>query len=522
MPLLGRPGALFRRGNSLVSPPVGFPGCVCCPRYDCLPGGFGCQECKYDRNGPYRTLLECEPECPEELCAWCVEFDNTDRCGDPYQTYACVTGPCDEDGACLPPGLPIVAGPIKITDPSLLDCEGDLCPPAPPLPPEPECCGDEDCGCCESCIDGECVGCPPGTVCVNCVCMPPEDPYYCCQEPYEYGQPPPDTYCQRGPCAPPATQVGGPYEDYTDCCASCGCNYECRVPGYECYPDPAGPYETPGECEESCQPPGSLGACCYTIAPYSEDNDTLLPVEGCALVRGCFGVITFSECEALKTATGTNTTWYPDYDTCDLCPVTEESVCCYDDPDSPCADTLCLELDESCCDAINGTRYLAVEDCESLWPSGLSACRDDQACNWPAPDSEQYFEQVFKERGYEYTPQPPRPLNSDPPCILAPQWNAGYPAKLDADCLGKWRWVRQYSRCNQAGVDGVRYGKDCVRYRLMAKKGSRILDITDAAVSNSADLDCCACSRANNWAGCQGNECEPLQLLELPEAICLP
>lgn len=518
MPLLVRNGVLLRSGNALMLPPQGVPGCICCPRYECLPGSADCRECRYDVNGQYRTLQECEQECEPEVCVWCVEFDEPSWCDTTHVSYTCVATTCDEDGICILPELPVVAGPVKAPPPEAgSPCDNIVCPEPPPPPPEPECCNDGDCGCCRSCLDGDCIDCPPGTVCIDCECVVIEDTYYCCRDPYEYGQPEPTPYCQRGPCAPPAETIGGPYRDYGPCCLACGCSFSCAIPGYYCHPDPLGPYATEAECLNNCvPPPDGDGACCYTIAPHSEDNET------CTLIKGCFGVMSFDECEALKTTTGTNTSWYEEYDSCSLCPVTESSVCCHDDPESPCAESICEMLDESCCDEIGGTLYLAVETCEDLWPSGLSACRDDAPCTWPAEDQEQYFELVFKERKFEYTPAPPRPIAGDPPCIGAPQWNAGWPAKLDADCLGRWRWVRSESRCHQAAPDGSRYGTTCVRYRLMAIKGARIIDLTPIAISNPQDLECCACTRNGNWAECLGNECVPLTFLDDPEANCLP
>lgn len=522
MPLLGvRVGGVvvpFRNGNTLISPPVGAPGCACCPRYDCLPGTVDCQRCEFDRNGPYRSMAECTPECPAETCMWCIEIDEPGPCGESYVTYTCTATPCDEDGVCIHPGLPVVAGPIKVADPFSVDCFNDLCPTPPDPPPTPECCDPSECPCCYTCYNGDCIGCPPGTVCIDCQCVPIEESYYCCKEPDVYGEPPKEPFCQLGPCAPPLETVGGPYGDYNGCCASCGCFFDCNPLTYGCFPDPLGPYELLDECEEECIPPGTGGACCYTIAPYSEDNETVSPVEGCALIKGCFGIMSYEACEALKTDTGTNTTWYADYDTCDLCPVTESTVCCYDDPDNPCV-TMCVETDESCCDALDGTQYFVPEDCEDTWPSGLDACRDDLACAWPDPDAETYFEAIFKERLYEYTPPPPVFL--DPPCIKAPEWNAGYPDNMEG-C--DWRWLREETRCHQPDLINrpFNYGETCVRYRLLMKKGSRIVDITSDAVANTGDMECCSCRRLNNWAACQGNECEPLPFLTYPEANCPP
>ena len=513
MPLLGNAGTPVRFGNSLVLAPRESLGCVCCTRYDCVQGGVGCQQCIESKDGPYETIEDCEAACDPSFCVWCVEETREGPCGTNYVGYRCVQTRCDENGDCILPNEPVVSGPIKVRDIATVDCDADICP-APPDPPLiPECCDVGDCPCCHACIDGVCVECPEGYVCVDCQCIPIDEAYFCCQGPTEYGSPPPDPYCQRGPCPPPSTTVGGPYDSYSQCCLECGCRYSCDS-DYICRPDVAGPHPTYEECVEQCDPPpNDLGACCYTIAPMSDDNfynNPPFPFK-CAAVRGCFGVMTHEECAALATDTGTTTVWEENYDTCDLCPTTASHVCCYPDPDNPC-ETLCDEADEHCCEAMGGKDYVALRTCEDRWPSGLSACREE-ACVWPLPKDEWFFEAVLRYRAQEYVPAPP---NGDPPCIKPPQWAPDYPEKIAA-C--DYRWVRDLSRCSDAAT-GLQHW--CVRYRLYVKRGVILQDITPEAVLNLDDMECCYCQRNNNWAECQGDECNPLPFFADPETDCLP
>lgn len=546
--------------GALVRPPP--LGCRCCKRYSCEPGGIPCQECVRDNAGQYTSLEECQPECPSLTCIYCVEESAEGPCGTTYITYACTPTSCDENGDCIQPAG-VVAGPLITESPSTVECFNQVCPQPPDPPPTPECCNSTDCGCCEQCVDGYCVpGCPAGTVCINCECVPPENYYYCCREsaectgscqwealqpdpnssqlewilniPCESGctcLPPPDppysmgeiynsscsgeggstTNCQLGPCQEPLEYVSGPHTTLPDCCAVCGCKYDCAVPGYYCFPDPLGGYDTLADCEAACTPPSVLGACCYTIAPYSDDNTYTNPpfTDGCALLKGCFGVMSFSDCEALKTTTGTNTTWYADYDDCSLCPITQSRPCCYEDPDDPCI-LLCEETDESCCDDIGGTLYTALATCNDTWPSGQSACRPVE-CTWPPgqQDALSLSNGCSCNRLQEYA--------SGTCNDAAIVWNAGYPALL-GNC--NWTWVHDLSRCGggQNGADHV-----CERYRILKIDGNGdVQDVTADAVSNTDDLSCCSCTINYGAQPCNGDECLPLPFFADPVPTCLP
>lgn len=566
MPFLGRPGALLRRGKSLLLPPSDSPGCACCPRYECVPGGISCQECVLDNDGQYRTLAECEEQCPAKTCIYCVEEEVDGYCGTTYTTYTCTRMSCDDEGDCIEPNAVVVGGPVITEAPDDVACFNDVCPNPPEPPVEPECCVDADCACCHQCIDNECVyGCPEGTICLGCECVPPEQYYYCCRDPesactgpclweataYDpqtYAPvwmlttpcgdaecdclPPPsspqypgDTYesscsgsgsgtgagsCQLGPCSPTQEYVSGPHESLTACCVACGCNYDCAVPGYYCFPDPLGAYTSLSACEAECTPPGTLGTCCYTIAPYSEDNNNPhdVFVDNCLLEKGCFGIMTFQDCEALKTTTGTNTTWYNEYTDCDFCPVSQSAPCCYEDPDVPCS-YLCAETDESCCDSVDGELYVALQDCTDTWPSGREACR--LPCSWPA------------------SPAPFSALNGGCACTVeqsysAPagtgivvQWKPGYPANLGS-CT--WTWVYDWSRCG-GGAAGVDHS--CFQYRILRTDiNGNVSDITATAVVNVADLAGCTCTLNYGAQPCNGNECAPLPFHPNPVPVCPP
>lgn len=549
-------------GNALVlAPPL---GCRCCKRYSCRPGGIPCQECVRDNAGPYTSLEECEPECPSLTCVYCVEEAAEGPCGDTYITYACTNTSCDSNGDCIPPAGTVVAGPSVTSTPTSDPC---ICPDPPDPPPTPECCDTSDCGCCEQCVDGTCVGgCPAGTVCLNCECVPPEQYYYCCREtsactgscqwealqadpnssqltwilnvPCSDGctcLPPPDppysmgevytsscsggggsaTNCQLGPCEAPLEYVSGPHSSLPDCCASCGCKYDCAIPGYYCFPDPVGGYESLEECQASCQPPSSLGTCCYTIAPNSEDNTYDNPPfpAGCALVKGCFGVMSFFDCEALKTATGTNTTWYADYSDCSFCPVTQSRPCCYPDPADPCV-LLCSETDEACCDDLGGTLYTALADCDDTWPSGKSACRPTD-CSWPPGQTDALVLEngCSCSRLQEYTAPPPTGACNNSPV----QWQPGYPASL-GNC--NWTWVHDQSRCG-GGANGADHV--CDRYRILRiDNNGDVVDATADAVVNTDDLSCCSCTINYGNQPCVGDECLPLPYFADPVPQCLP
>jgi hypothetical protein len=580
MPLLGKGGLPFRIGDRLISVPQ-TPGCLCCERYSCRPGGDGCQSCEVDPDGEYTTLEECEAECQAEVCIWCVEETRSGPCGEEYLWYRCEEGGCDETGSCVPPSGVIVSGPIKTSSPSSVACFNAVCPDPPPPPPVPECCSDADCGCCRQCVDGYCVDCPPGTTCIECECVPVDQAYYCCQEPecsgeceWEVAQeaPPPfgngakfwlqntycddpvscncptptdspedlavgDTthtyctligeepgnqgggaYCQIGPCAAPLIPISGPYKTYTQCCEFCGCKYACDPNTYTCFLSPSGIYDSAFDCEQLCEPESEFGTCCYTIAPYSDDNNYDNPPAppGCAIVRGCFGIMSFQECMALGTETGTTTYWNDDFLDCDLCPITASHVCCYPDPDDPC-ETLCHETSEECCEDMGGKDYTALRTCDERWPSGLSACRTELNCEWPAGRDEWVFGAPLQIREQFYSTAPRR--FDDPPCIQNVQWNPGYPEALQ-NC---YRWVRDLAKCEES-VAGQQhpYRKFCVRYRLMKLEGDAITDITAIAIANPGDLDCCQCERNLNWADCNGQECEPLPFFPDPEANCPP
>jgi hypothetical protein len=570
MPLLGNnAGVPFVSGGALVLPPEGV-ACECCPRYDCVPGGIDCQGCVQTDDGPYRSLAECEPECPPQTCVWCVERDVLGPCNTVYATYECTETSCDENGDCLAPEQTVVEGPLKTEDADGVVCFNDVCPDPPDPPPVPDCCIDGDCPACHQCIEGVCVeGCPPGYICFEEECVPPEDYYYCCrdltsctgdctwesaqQAPPPFGDgsfywlntivcesptecdcispedPPTEigqvTYtsctssgvggsgtgtCQQGPCGPDQELISGPHGSLVECCASCGCSYDCAVPGYYCFPDPLGVYNTLAECEAACQPPDVSGTCCYTIAPYSEDNGTIEPVEGCALVRGCFGIMTFAECESLATETGTNTSWYSEYTDCGLCPVTEEGVCCYAGED-PCA-TSCIVTDESCCEALSGTYYTAIDSCEDTWPSGADACRTSLGCGWPLSQYESVFGTPYRIISQTYE----SPDSAYLSCIQSPQWQAGYPEGL-VDC--DWRWVRDFSRC-AGGAAAENHA--CERFRVMRLSGDTIIDITSSVVDNPDELECCICVRNYGNSPCTGGECIPSPFFADPEADCLP
>ena len=572
MPLLGNnAGVPFVSGGALLLPPDGV-ACECCPRYDCVPGGVDCQGCVQTDDGPYRSLAECEPECPPQTCVWCVERDVLGPCNTTYVTYECTQTGCDEDGDCIAPEQAVVAGPLKTEDVDDVACFNEVCPDPPDPPPVPECCVEGDCPPCHQCVDGSCVeGCPPGYICYQDECVPPEDYYYCCrdissctgdctwesaqQAPPPFGDgsfywlntvacespeacdcispedPPTEigqvTYtsctssgsgsgtgtCQQGPCGPEQVLASGPHGSLADCCAVCGCAYDCAVPGYYCFPDPLGGYDTLAECEAACEAPGTTGACCYTIAPYSEDNQTLSPTPGCSLVRGCFGVMTFAECEALKTDTGTNTTWQSEYQDCNLCPATESRVCCYADEDDPCI-MICTVTDESCCESVSGNYYTALESCEDTWPSGADACRTDIGCDWPMPVTEETSGSPYQVRSLAYASPAVAYLYLS--CIQQPQWKAGYPEGL-VDC--DWRWVRDFSRCagGAAAEDHA-----CERFRVMRLSGDTIVDITSRVIDNPEELECCVCVRNYGNSPCIGGECIPSPFFADPEADCLP
>lgn len=527
MPLLRKDGVLAKFGNSLISVPAAGQSCICCTRYACVPGSTECQHCVESPSGTFVTIEECEAACPQETCIWCIEDEWPGPCGEPYYVYRCVQTFCDETGTCIEPNGVIVAGPVKVEDLAEADCAA-ICPPQPPPPEYPDCCGDEDCPCCYNCVNGYCVECPPGTVCINCECVPIDEAYYCCQDPTEYGSPPPAPYCTRGPCAPPATTVGGPYRDYTSCCTACGCRFYCDQ-NYNCQPGPAGEYATIEECEESCYPPpDGSGVCCYTIAPYSDDNNYNKPPfdVGCAIVKGCFGIMSFEACEALNTDTGTTTQWYDEYDNCSFCPITASHVCCYPNPDNEC-ELLCSETDTGCCEDFGGTSYEALRTCDERWPSGAEACRQD-GCVWPFSEtfgpvsiggSTHFWGQLFFPVQGPPSPPPFPPPNGSPPCIKAPIWSEGYPAALE-DC--NCRWVYDYSRCFENANPGN--ATKCERWRLWCLRAAQFVDLTFTATRNNPeDFDCCGCEDEFNWIDpCEGDECTPLPFLDDPEPLCPP
>jgi len=550
------------------------PTCRCCDKWSCVTGGEDCQSCEVDKDGVYATLEECEEACPPQQCLWCVETTLFGPCGEEYPTYSCTVTDCDDEGECIAPGLVEYAGPLKVEKDEEVNCYAQICPEPPAPPPVPECCYDSDCPCCHSCVNGQCVyQCPSGYTCVNCECVPPPTEYYCCQESgcsgeceWEVSQeaPPPfgngakfwlqNTYCEDpvacycptptesteelsvgdttqtyctsgsgepggpggetschvGPCPEPLITISGPHYSLADCCAVCGCEYSCSPVGYYCFPDPLGIYDSLEECEEACDPGEAIGACCRTIAPNSQDN-AIPGVDPCTLYKDCAGMMTFAACEALKTNTGTNTSWYAQYNSCDLCPVTQVGVCCAPDENDPCG-TVCSVTDESCCDEIPGsTYYVALQDCEDTWPSGLDACRtSDPDCSWPEAQEETVQQEgSTKTRSVTFDlVEPPAGCEQ-----IAPEWIEGYPDALTCD----WRYVTDYSRC--VLLDGTE--KVCQRLRVMRLGGDKIVDITELVLSNPEDMTCCVCRRGNG-ADCTGDECEPLPYFDGPEADCLP
>lgn len=554
--------------GSLVFPPAA--GCQCCERYRCKQGGVPCQECVRDDAGEYATMEDCQEQCPQKLCVWCVEQIEYNRCGDSYMVYGCTTTSCDTDGDCIVPSQAVVAGPVVYEAGQEPEC---FCPPSPEVPPDPECCDDGECGCCYQCVDGVCVyGCPDGYACLGCECVPPEEYYYCCREPgtqcsgscqweataYDPvtyapawlltvpcadgcdclppeasptypgevymssctnpGGNPGATFCQTGPCQYPYEYVSGPHSSLVDCCAVCGCRYECAVPGYSCFPDPLGPYASLEACQSECVPPGSLGTCCYTIAPHTQDNTYNNPPSplGCAIEKGCFGIMTFADCESRKTNTGTNTYWYSEFLDCELCPITQSRPCCYEDPEQPCV-LLCHETDENCCDELGGTLYNSLTDCADTWPSGREACRPLQ-CSWPPAQSQQGVASggCTCDRSQDYTS--PEIQGDCSGAAIQVQWQAGYPTALNLHC--NWTWVRNWSRC---GGGNAAANNVCQEYRILAiKHDGTVVDLTATAVVNVADLTCCVCTINYGQNPCLNNECQPLAFYPDPVPVCLP
>lgn len=292
----------------------------------------------------------------------------------------CPPDPCVNDGDCTGSSIDCV-------------CEESVCVPA---------CVEGSCPVGFVCADGHCVpdpcnqssclssgDCDTSCVCSQGMCVSEDDQFYCCEDANG------DTNCQRGPCAPTDTTLGGPFNDMALCCSSgCDCRYDCNPVSNSCVPNPQGQYSDQQTCLANCADPGELGICCETMAPESNSNPSLCILRQPAGV-GITCVTTRAGCQDDR-PNGITRFWQRGFDNCDLCPTSPTGACCK--PDG-CCEVLC----EGECEDIGGT-YMGNlwKDCDTMrYPPTIGTpCGNSEGCthcsfNQPPENRGEFSNDIF-------------------------------------------------------------------------------------------------------------------------------